>query len=100
MTTNHTPGEWRTVKHGTPEHSPQYGVCSEDGRDLATFTGPNAKANATLAAAAPDMLAALATFPEYPDDWDANNPDAVLAFQQAVDLWKHTRAAALFRAEA
>jgi hypothetical protein len=55
----HTPGPWAISKHATPEHSPQFGVYPEGGRDLAIVKGDNAKADAKLIAAAPDLLDAL-----------------------------------------
>ena len=60
MNTDHSPAPWNVTRHGTPAHTPQYGVYSEEcPRDLAIVTGPNAKADARLIAAAPDLLEAL-----------------------------------------
>jgi hypothetical protein len=57
---SHTPGPLQVSKHGTPEYSPQYGVYAEGNRnDHAVFTGENAKADATLYAASPELLEAL-----------------------------------------
>ena len=56
-----TPGPWAISRHATPEHSPQYGIYTEDasGWDIATVHGENAAANAVLIAAAPKLLAVL-----------------------------------------
>ena len=55
----HTPAPWEITKHATPEYAPQFGVYAEGQvNDLATVVGPNAKADAQLIAAAPQLLAA------------------------------------------
>lgn len=58
---NFTPGPWAIIRHATPEHSPQYGIYTEDasGWDIATVHGENAAANAALIAAAPELLACI-----------------------------------------
>ncbi len=53
-----TSGTWEISKHGTPDYAPQYGVYSGDST-IATVTGDNARADAALIAAAPDLLKAL-----------------------------------------
>ena len=56
-----TPGPLEVSKHATPEHSPQFGIHAGDShRDHVIVRGENAEADATLYAAAPDLLAALA----------------------------------------
>jgi hypothetical protein len=57
MKTQHTTGPWATSKHATPEHSPQVGVYAEGKQsDLAIVRGSNAVADASLIAAAPELL--------------------------------------------
>lgn len=60
----HTPGPWEISKHGTPAHSPQFGVYAPDSpslrvNDHVIVVGENAEADANLIAAAPDLLAVL-----------------------------------------
>ena len=50
------------------------------------------RVNAKAIAAVPELLAALETFPEFPDDFHPNNPDAVGAFAEAVTRWKEEQA--------
>lgn len=58
--TSHTPGPWNICKHATPSHAPQFGVYADGDRcDLAIVVNENARANAVLISAAPDMLALL-----------------------------------------
>lgn len=60
MNTQHTPGDWFTSRHATPEHAPQFGVYADGQQnDLAIVMGENAEANAWLMANAPVLLAAL-----------------------------------------
>lgn len=55
----HTQGEWWIAPLASPNYAPQFGIYTAGGRDLAQVTGPNAKADAHLIAAAPLMLKAL-----------------------------------------
>ena len=51
---------WHVCKHGVPDYVIQLGIYDEEtGEDLATVKGGNAKANARLMCAAPDLLEAL-----------------------------------------
>ena len=54
----HTKGPWNISKHGTPDHTPQYGIYT-DNNDFCIVKGQDAEANARLIAAAPDLLEAL-----------------------------------------
>ncbi len=59
-TSEHTPGPWAISKHATPEHSPQFGIYSDEAaNDHCIVKEANAEADARLIAAAPDLLAAL-----------------------------------------
>lgn len=58
--------KWEIHKHATPDYAPQYGVCEEGAQnDFYIVRGDNAKANATLIAAALDLLDALEGIMEY-----------------------------------
>ena len=52
----HTPGPWLINKHATPAYSPQYGIYAKDSHDFCFVKG--SAADASLIAAAPDLLAA------------------------------------------
>ena len=55
----HTPGPLTVSRHATPEHSPQFGIYAEgQNHDFAIVKGDNAEADATLFAAAPQLLMA------------------------------------------
>jgi hypothetical protein len=59
MITQHTEGLWVMSRHGTPDHSPQFGIYSENNdshRDFITVKGDNAEANARLIVEAPELL--------------------------------------------
>lgn len=59
-TPSHSPAPWEISKHATPEYAPQFGIYSSGNRnDLALVEGDNAKADAQLIAAAPELLDAL-----------------------------------------
>lgn len=60
-TTTYTSGTWAISRHATPDYAPQYGIYANDasGWDIATVYGENAAANASLIAAAPELLACL-----------------------------------------
>lgn len=59
-TAGHTPGPLAISKHATPAYAPQYAIYPEaTGRDIAIIKGDNAKKDAILYAAAPELLAAL-----------------------------------------
>jgi len=50
---------WNITKHATPEYAPQYGIYKDDSRsDFCIVRGEDAKTNARLIAAAPDLLEA------------------------------------------
>lgn len=55
----HTSGNWNISRHATPEHSPQFGIYSEDfpNKDIAIIVGENAEADAKIMASSPLLLA-------------------------------------------
>lgn len=54
---SHTPKPWLVSKHATPEHTPQFGIYSEDHpSDFAIVRGED---KARMIQAVPDMIAAL-----------------------------------------
>lgn len=66
-----TPTPWNITRHATPEYSKQYGIYSGDNSsNHIIINGENAFADATLIAAAPEMLSALQriTHPMADDD--------------------------------
>lgn len=70
MKAKHTPGPWEISKHGTPAHSPQFGVYAPNSpwngvNDLAIVKDDNAEANAQLIAAAPDLIEACKMAEEF-----------------------------------
>ena len=91
-----TPAPW--VVDECPDASGNLTIREDDGTpngDTETcIATAYESANARLIAAAPDMLAALNAFPDFPDDWDIYNADAVEAFAEAVTLWKEQAARA------
>lgn len=69
MSTSHTPGPWAISKLATPSYAPEFGIYAEGSeRDLARIIGDNSTANATLIAAAPDLLDALYNALPYVED--------------------------------
>jgi len=53
----HTPGPWNMITHATPEYAPQFGIYADGQQfDFGIIRGADAKANARLIAAAPDLL--------------------------------------------
>jgi len=62
MNTRHTPGPWQTWENGDGE----YGI-ERNGDSLGTMEGQNAKANARLIAAAPDLLEAARSMIDWQD---------------------------------
>ena len=101
---NITPGDWQTahdfpgcVISGQVEQSHRgksaMVVCKVQGSCLPTY-----KANLVAISATPDTLAALASFPDFPDDFHPYAPDGVIAFAQAVNLWRQQARAALIKA--
>ena len=87
--TQHTPGPWMRGATGTPDWAKQYLVYTEAGRDIAlVYDGDNAEANASLVAAAPDLLAAAL---DTVAAWDHENgggpvvvPPHILALRDAI----------------
>lgn len=60
MSNHTTPGDWQASKLASPDYAPQYAIYAGDSRNaLAVVTGPNAKGDADLIAAAPSMHAIL-----------------------------------------
>lgn len=100
-----TPGPW-TVRR---EHEMLPGEIwtENDARGgcrrfkLASFhgMGPESAANANLAAAAPDLLAALLSAPEWPDDADPFNRDAAEAMRDSYESWLSNVRAVVAKAE-
>jgi hypothetical protein len=80
----HTKGPLVVSKHGTPEYAPQYGVHA-GGADLAIVRGKNARANAYLFAAAPDMLDALEIAVNLLDTNDNDGRKAYAAVRDAIN---------------
>lgn len=67
--------EWQISKHGTPDHSPQYGIHN-GGNDFCIVKGDDAKAKAQLLSAAPDLLEALRAVVDCktpPATWETQN---------------------------
>lgn len=105
MNTEFTPGPWTVDGHAVvtdndPRNSvaivSRYGVWSGGNTQ---YTAERAQATARLIAAAPDLLKALATFPELPDDWAPCNEDAHEAFTTAYHLWSEVARAAVAKAK-
>lgn len=96
--TYHTPAPWNISRHATPEHSPQYGIYSDDNPlDHAIVRGENASADAILIAAAPKLLdalkaceAALATLRRN-NRWDVHPEDFNDDVDEAVDAQDQAR---------
>lgn len=54
-----TQGTWEASKHATPDYAPQYGIYADgEQNDLCTVKSENAKDDARLIAAAPNLLEA------------------------------------------
>jgi hypothetical protein len=85
----HTPGPWKAIQ---PKHDPQaWDVVAENGGILAKLVwGDVSAANATLMAAAPELLAALEKMLEGGVDYAGNDyleitlPDSYVAFARAA----------------
>lgn len=105
-----TPGPWTSVVppascqvhrfiDSSPDDEPSITLAEVGGNyssgvmpGLARITASQHTANAKAIAAVPELLAALETFPEFPDDFHPSNPDAVEAFAEAVTRWKEEQA--------
>ena len=105
MNTEFTPGPWTVDGHAVvtdndPRNSvaivSRYGVWSGGNTQ---YTAERARATANLIAAAPDLLNALSTFPELPDDWNPWNVDAHEAFTAAYRIWSEKTRAAIAKAK-
>lgn len=75
----------RGVNDGTDPYKPRLLTMSH------TCTPELARACAAL----PQLLQALESVPELPDDYHPHNPDAIEAFVDALRQWQETQRAAL-----
>ena len=79
-------------------------IVTGDGYFLLNLEGLDATPEQAAAlrravAALPDCLAALNAFPDFPDDFHPHCPGSVVAFAQAVILWRRQQSmAALLKA--
>ena len=92
MTTKHTPGPWHCSCGG--------GDVIGNSRVVATMAwcsgfGPEDEANASLVAAAPDMLAALILAADYIKDLDGGNQHSETGWMsdELLSVWLTARAA-------
>lgn len=72
-----SPGPWYYTRLATPDYAPEFGIYAEGWaeRDIARVVGPNSEANATLIAAAPELLRALTALldvPEFDGTWETS----------------------------
>lgn len=103
MSKSHTPGPWKVCKRYKGQDASETYFDAEGDAGSPIFTllcGTSRRdANAKLIAAAPELLDALVTCPDLPDDFDSFNEDAVEAFRKAFTTWQTAAAETIAKAK-
>ena len=91
-----TPGPWAISKHATPDYAPQFGIYANGGcrPDFIIVKGESAEADATLIAAAPNLLTILEDAIEsYKDEFEGEG-DLSISGADFIDWFSIWRKAA------
>lgn len=108
MNTEHTGGPWVYIHSETSDGIRLYtvGFYDPSGKWVPEFDGPKndcaarcAYLNGGNGAAAPELVEALDSAPEWPDDGDPYNEDAARAMHEAWTEWLVSARAALAKAK-